>query len=42
MTMVRFLDWGMVGYTVIATVVCLWASRRFFAWALQSYRSASS
>lgn len=41
-TMVRAMDWGMIGYTVIATVVCLWASRRFFARALQSYRSASS
>src|SRR4029077_20560043 len=35
-TMVRVMDWGMVGYTVLATVVCLWASRRFFARALQS------
>jgi ABC-2 type transport system permease protein len=42
MTMVRALDWQMVGYTVVATVVCLWASRRFFTRALQSYRSASS
>ena len=41
-TMVRTLDWGMVGYTIVATVVCLWASRRFFGRALQSYRSASS
>ncbi len=41
-TMVRTLDWGMVGYTLFATVVCLWASRRFFARALRSYRSASS
>jgi ABC-2 type transport system permease protein len=41
-TMVRVMDWGMVGYTILATVVCLWASRRFFARALQSYRSASS
>jgi ABC-2 type transport system permease protein len=41
-TMVRTLDWGMVVYTLIATVICLWASRRFFARALQSYRSASS
>ena len=42
MTMVRSLDWGMVGYTIVATIVCLWASRWFFARALQSYRSASS
>lgn len=42
MTMVRALDWRLVGYTVVATIVCLWASRRFFARALQSYRSASS
>jgi ABC-2 type transport system permease protein len=41
-TMVRALDWGMVAYTLLATVVCLWTSRRFFARALQSYRSASS
>jgi ABC-2 type transport system permease protein len=40
--MVRFLDWRMVGLTVGATVVLLWLSRRFFHYALRSYRSASS
>lgn len=40
--MVRALDWGMVGYTVVATVACLRASRLFFRRALRSYRSASS
>ena len=40
--MVRFLDWRMVGFTVAATVVLLWLSRRFFHYALRSYRSASS
>ncbi len=41
-TMVRTLDRGMVAFTLVATVVCLWASRRFFPHALRSYRSASS
>jgi ABC-2 type transport system permease protein len=40
--MVRFLDWRMVGFTVAATAVLLWLSRRFFHYALRSYRSASS
>ena len=40
--MVRAFDTGMVVYTVLATVVSLYASRRFFRHALQSYRSASS
>src|SRR4051794_6901888 len=40
--MVRTLDPPMVGFTLIATVVLLWVSRRFFRHALQSYRSASS
>jgi ABC-2 type transport system permease protein len=40
--MVRAFDPWMVAFTVAATVFCLWASRRFFRHALQSYRSASS
>jgi ABC-2 type transport system permease protein len=40
--MVRVLDWPMVGLTVAATVLLIWASRRFFQYALRSYRSASS
>jgi ABC-2 type transport system permease protein len=40
--MVRVLDWPMVGLTVAATVLLLWLSRRFFHYALRSYRSASS
>ncbi len=42
MAMVRFLDWEMVALIVAATVVVLWCSRRFFQYALRSYRSASS
>jgi ABC-2 type transport system permease protein len=41
-SMVRLLDPGMVAFTVIATVVLAWLSRRFFYRALRSYRSASS
>ncbi len=40
--MVGLLDWRMVGFTLIATVLCLGASRAFFRFALKSYRSASS
>ena len=40
--MVRVLDPKMVGATVVAAVVLLWVSRRFFHVALRSYRSASS
>ena len=40
--MVKALDPGMVLYTIGATAVVLWASRRFFRLALQRYRSASS
>ncbi len=40
--MVRRLSPFMVGYTVLATVVLLFVSRRFFRHALRSYRSASS
>lgn len=40
--MVRVFDPWMVGFTLAATVVLFWASRRFFYRALRSYRSASS
>lgn len=40
--MVRVLDPGMVGFTVVSTVALFWLSRRFFLHALRSYRSASS
>jgi ABC-2 type transport system permease protein len=40
--MVRVLDPVMVGFTVAATLGLLWGSRRFFQYALRSYRSASS
>ena len=40
--MVRALDPPMVGLIVVAAVVLLWLSRRFFHYALRSYRSASS
>ena len=40
--MVKVLDLPMVGFTLVATAAVVWASRRFFAHALRSYRSASS
>src|SRR5579864_2997481 len=40
--MVRILDPGTIGFTLLATAVSVWASRRFFQHALRSYRSASS
>ena len=40
--MVRVLDPWMVAWTVAASVALLWISRRFFQYALRSYRSASS
>jgi len=40
--MVRVLDPAMVAFTVATTVLLLWLSRRFFQYALRSYRSASS
>jgi ABC-2 type transport system permease protein len=40
--MVRVLDPIMVVLTVVATVLLLWLSRKFFMHALRSYRSASS
>ena len=41
-TMVRVLEPGNIVFTLVATVVCVFAGRRFFRRALQSYRSASS
>jgi len=41
-TLVKLLDWKMIALTVVATVALLSASRWFFRWAMQSYRSASS
>ena len=40
--MVRVLDLRMVGFTLVATAALAWLSRRFFLFALRSYRSASS
>jgi ABC-2 type transport system permease protein len=40
--MVRSLESWMIGFTLLATALLLWASRRFFQHALRSYRSASS
>jgi viologen exporter family transport system permease protein len=40
--MVRALDPAMVALMVVATGLLLWLSRRFFHYALRSYRSASS
>jgi ABC-2 type transport system permease protein len=40
--MVRVLDPLAVAVTVTAALVLLWLSRRFFQYALRSYRSASS
>jgi ABC-2 type transport system permease protein len=40
--MFRMLQPGAVAYTLVATVVLFWVSRRFFRHALRSYRSASS
>ena len=40
--MVRTIDPAMLGFTLFATAVLLWASRKFFQHALRSYRSASS
>ncbi len=40
--LVRVLDWRMIAFTLVATVVMGWASRWFFFKALRSYRSASS
>jgi len=40
--MVKLLDWRLVGFTLVATTLAFWTSRRFFRRALRSYRSASS
>jgi ABC-2 type transport system permease protein len=40
--MVRVLNPSMIAFTLAATVLLLWSSRRFFIHALRSYRSASS
>jgi ABC-2 type transport system permease protein len=40
--MVKALEPRMIGFTLLATVASVWASRRFFQRALRSYRSASS
>lgn len=40
--MVRSLNPQMVGFTLAATALLLWSSRKFFQHALRSYRSASS
>jgi ABC-2 type transport system permease protein len=40
--MVRVLEPRMVAFTLAATVAAGWLSRRFFRYALRSYRSASS
>jgi len=40
--LVRVFDPGMILFTIVATVVVFWGSRRFFLHALRSYRSASS
>ncbi len=41
-TMVKVFDPLTIGLTVLATVALVWLSRRFFRYALRSYRSASS
>ena len=41
-TMLRAVEPHFVGITLLATVLLLWLSRKFFRRALQSYRSASS
>jgi ABC-2 type transport system permease protein len=40
--MVRILDLRLAAFTVAATAALAWVSRRFFFFALRSYRSASS
>lgn len=41
-TMVKVFDWRIIGFTLVATLLLLFASRRFFRYALRLYRSASS
>jgi ABC-2 type transport system permease protein len=40
--MVKALEPQTIAFTLVATVISVWASRRFFQYALRSYRSASS
>ncbi len=40
--MVKAFQPGLVAFTLVATIATFWASRRFFQYALRSYRSASS
>ncbi len=40
--MMRVIEPHLVVYTVVATIVVLFISRRFFRFALERYRSASS
>ncbi len=35
-------EWWLTGFALLATIGCVFASRRIFRWALLSYRSASS
>lgn len=39
-SMVRALDWNLVGYTVAATIIVFLVSRRLFTWSIRHYRSA--
>ena len=41
-TMVKALEPSVAVFTVLVTVVMFWVSRKFFRYALSSYRSASS
>jgi ABC-2 type transport system permease protein len=41
-TMVKAFDWKFAALMLLATLAMLWVSRRFFRYALQCYRSASS
>jgi ABC-2 type transport system permease protein len=41
-SMVKVFEPWLVAFTVVATIVLLWASRRFFRFSLRRYRSASS
>ena len=41
-SMVKTLDWSVVGGTIVATFATVYLSRKFFQKALRSYRSASS
>jgi ABC-type uncharacterized transport system permease subunit len=41
-TMVRVFEPGVIAFTVLVAIVLLIASRKFFRFSLQRYRSASS